>query len=230
MTDLIEHADALEFLARQPEGGARVICFDPPYSRNKPPRGKWDGMGGSVYRPFEFMHRAMLASSRALMRGGILIGFCDWELLTDLGYIASISGLRNRTHFVWCASEKAGGTGGIFRGSASPVLIASHISPEHRQPRQRAELDPGPAGAGQGPVHSYQKPTLAYETIFRRVCRQGDVVLDPFSGSGSSRTAAENLRLDLQWFGCDIDENYAEERTGMSNISDRPAIRKGELK
>ena len=122
MTDLIEHADALEFLARQPEGGARVICFDPPYSRNKPPRGKWDGMGGSVYGPFEFMHRAMLASSRALMRGGILIGFCDWELLTDLGYIASISGLRNRTHFVWCASEKAGGTGGIFRGSASPEL------------------------------------------------------------------------------------------------------------
>ena len=211
MSGRIEHADALEFLARQPEGGARMVVFDPPFSRNKPPRGKWDGMGGSVYGPFEFMHRAMLASSRALMRGGILIAFCDWELLTDLGYIASISGLRNRTHFVWCSSEKTGGTGGIFRGSASPVLIASHVSPDTVvSPANVANWILVPKVQGKARVHSYQKPPLVYETIMRRVARQGDVILDPFAGSGSSRVAAENLKLDLRWKGADIDAAYAE--------------------
>jgi hypothetical protein len=42
-----------------------------------------------------------------------------------------------------------------------------------------------------------------------RVSR-GDLVLDPFSGSGSSRVAAESLGLDLVWRGCDIDKDYCE--------------------
>ena len=208
--DRVEHDDALRFLARQEPGSARAVIFDPPYSRNKPPRGKWDGMGGSVYGPFEFIHKAMLASSRVLMRGGILIAFCDWELLTDLGYIASISGLRNRTHFVWRASEKAGGTGGIFRGSASPVLVASHVSPATVDDSNVPNWILAPRVQGKVRVHSYQKPVLVYETILRRVCRRGDRVIDPFAGSGSSRTACANLDLGIQWAGCDVDASYAE--------------------
>ncbi len=221
--DRVEHADALDWLARQEPGSARAVCFDPPYSRNKPPRGKWDGMGGSVYGPFEFMHRAMLASSRALKRGGILIGFCDWELLTDLGYIASVSGLRNRTHFVWCASEKAGGTGGIFRGSASPVLIASHVSPDTVDDSNVPNWILAPRVQGKARVHPYQKPAAVYETILRRVCRRSDLVLDPFSGSGSSREACENLDLDLIWRGCDIDPAYAISTSSRPCLGDPAA-------
>lgn len=203
----IERADALDWLARQPPGAARAVVFDPPYSRNKPPRGKWDGMGGSVYSPFQFMHKAMLASSRALMRGGILMGFCDWELLTDLGYIASISGLRNRTHLAWVQNYE--GTGGIFSGSASPVLIASHVSPDTVSPKGPKNwiLANGLRGRG---THPYEKPPEVIEYALRRVCRRGDTVLDPFAGSGSSRVACENLKLELQWFGCDVDEAFTE--------------------
>jgi hypothetical protein len=35
-------------------------------------------------------------------------------------------------------------------------------------------------------------------------------VLDPFAGSGSSRVACANLKLDLVWKGADIDPAYAE--------------------
>lgn len=58
--------------------------------------------------------------------------------------------------------------------------------------------------------HPYGKPPLLLEYLLARVCRPGDTVLDPFAGSGASRTASENLKLD--WRGCDIDENYAEEK------------------
>jgi DNA modification methylase len=46
--------------------------------------------------------------------------------------------------------------------------------------------------------------------MLARVCRRGDLVLDPFAGSGSSRVAAEKLGLDLRWAGCDIDPQFAE--------------------
>ena len=63
--------------------------------------------------------------------------------------------------------------------------------------------------------HPYSKPPQLIEYILRRVCRRGDLVLDPFAGSGSSRVAAEKLGLDLVWAGCDIDPQFAETRPLM---------------
>ena len=60
-------------------------------------------------------------------------------------------------------------------------------------------------------IHAYSKPPIVCETILKRVCRPGDLVIDPFAGSGSSRVACENLKLDLRWSGPDIDPQYAEE-------------------
>jgi hypothetical protein len=58
--------------------------------------------------------------------------------------------------------------------------------------------------------HPYSKPPTVSEYVLARVYRQGDLALDPFAGSGSSRTAAENLGLGLRRKGCDIDPEYAE--------------------
>jgi adenine-specific DNA-methyltransferase len=59
-------------------------------------------------------------------------------------------------------------------------------------------------------THPYEKPPEVLAPILARVCRRGDLVLDPFAGSGSSRVAAEKLGLDLVWRGCDIDPQFAE--------------------
>jgi DNA modification methylase len=56
--------------------------------------------------------------------------------------------------------------------------------------------------------HPYEKPIAVYEHILARACRPGDLVLDPFAGSGTSRDAAQ--KLDLAWRGCDIDPQFAE--------------------
>jgi site-specific DNA-methyltransferase (adenine-specific) len=57
-------------------------------------------------------------------------------------------------------------------------------------------------------THPYGKPPEVVQHILARVCRRGDVVLDPFAGSGSSRVAAEEL--ELWWAGCDVDPAFAE--------------------
>jgi DNA modification methylase len=56
----------------------------------------------------------------------------------------------------------------------------------------------------------YGKPPEVLVHILGRACRPGDLVLDPFAGSGSSRVAAE--KLDLVWRGCDVDPVYAEDQ------------------
>jgi modification methylase len=48
----------------------------------------------------------------------------------------------------------------------------------------------------------------AFMHILSRACRPGDLVLDPFAGSGASREAS--LALGLRWEGCDVDPSFAE--------------------
>jgi adenine-specific DNA-methyltransferase len=205
---LIEHADALDWLAVREPDSATAVVVDPPYSRHSPMRGREDGAAGSVSAPFSFMHRTMGLCARAVQPKGIVIVFGDWKLLPDLEYLCSVTGLREQQHLAWIRSRPGGG--GLFRGACDPVLIASRTPPDRVD---KAALKNWFLADYEIPrAHPYSKPPALIEYILGRACRPGDLVLDPFAGSGSSRVAAR--KLGLEWRGADIDPKYTE--TGRS--------------
>ncbi len=231
MSDRIEHADALDWLARKEPRSARVVCFDPPYAIGTPVRGREDGAAGSVFGPLSFLHRTMSLSAGALVPGGILIAFTDVRRMADTGYVASMVGLRLATCVAWVRTRP--GTGGLLRASWDPVMVFARGVPavvSRAAVRNVVVTEGDCAGedfseadlAGEDftadipavveadyerpRLHHYSKPPEVYEHILRR----GDTVLDPFAGSGSSRTACGNLDMGLRWSGCDIDPAYAE--------------------
>jgi site-specific DNA-methyltransferase (adenine-specific) len=57
--------------------------------------------------------------------------------------------------------------------------------------------------------HPCQMPEALLERIIRVASNPGDLVLDPFSGSGTTLAAAK--RLDRKWLGIELSENYAEQ-------------------
>lgn len=212
-SSLIEHADAGEWLAQWRDDLARAIVFDPPYAVGSPVRGREDGAAGSVYGPFERFHLWLQGSARVLAPNGIVIVFADWRRMHDMGYLCSISGLRPATCVAWV--RKRPGTGGLLRASWDPVLIASRGVPyavDRAAIRNVIETFEGDdVVEADYPVprkHPYGKPPKVTAHILARTCKPGDVVLDPFAGSASSRTAAEKLGLD--WRGADIDAQWAE--------------------
>jgi hypothetical protein len=106
---VIEHADALDRLARQPEGRAAAVVFDPPYAVGTPVRGREDGAAGWVFGPFGFLHQTLSLSARALRPGGIVVVFTDWRRLADMGYICFTVGLRPAACVAWVRNRP--GTG-----------------------------------------------------------------------------------------------------------------------
>ena len=201
---MIEHADALEWLERQPAGEATVVVFDPPYAVGTPVRGKEDGAAGSVFGPLSFMSRALSLSATALRPGGVCMIFADWRRMPDLGYVASTVGLRPSTTVAWVRSRP--GTGGLFRASWDPILIASRGVPDAVD--RAAVRNVIEANYPTKRTHPYEKPRAVFEHVFKRICRPGELVLDPFAGSGvSGRVAAD---LGLRWKGCDIDPEFAQ--------------------
>ena len=205
MRHSIQHDDALDWLTKRSAECATLVVFDPPYAVGTPVRGKEDGAAGSVFGPFQFMHKAFAECARILRPGGVVMIFADWRRMADLGYLASITGLRPSTCVAWV--RKRPGTGGLFRSSWDPILLVSRGIPDAID--RAAIRNVVEADYPTKRTHPYAKPVEPFLHVMKRICRAGDLVVDPFAGSGVSRTAAESL--DLRWEGCDIDPNYADE-------------------
>ena len=59
---------------------------------------------------------------------------------------------------------------------------------------------------GNGQIHQNQKPTDLLSRIINQHTNEGDLILDPFAGSGSTLVAAHRLRRDF--IGFEIDSEY----------------------
>lgn len=55
-------------------------------------------------------------------------------------------------------------------------------------------------------VHPTQKPVSLMKVLIKQSSKEGDIVLDPFMGSGSTGVAAK--LLGRKFIGCEIDKNY----------------------
>lgn len=202
---LIELDDALHWLADRPAASAQVAVFDPPYAVGTPVRGREDGAAGSVFAPFGFMHRSLIEISRVLVPGGVGIMFADWKRMHDLLYIASISGLRSSACIAWVRSRP--GTGGLFRSAWDPIQIVSRGVP--RAVDRAAIRNVIEADYDVKRTHPYGKPAKVFREIFARCCQVGDLIIDPFAGSGVTRNVAKEM--GFEWAGCDVDPAFAEE-------------------
>jgi DNA modification methylase len=214
----IIRGDCLDVLPTLEDGCASLVVYDPPYAVGSPVRGREDGAAGSVFAPFSFLTRTLAEVSRVLRPGGIAMIFADWRRMPDLAYIATTNGLRASTCIAW--TRKRPGTGGLFRSAWDPILIGSRGTPdaidraaipnviEAEHPTKR--------------THPYEKPSKLFEVVFPRVCRPGELVVDPFAGSGVTRRVAESL--GLRWIGIEVDPAFA-----MGHKNAKPTSFQGEI-
>jgi site-specific DNA-methyltransferase (adenine-specific) len=200
----VNYADAREWLPTLPDECARAVVFDPPYAVGSPVRGREDGAAGSVFGPLSFMSITLREVARILRPGGIAMVFADWRRLPDLTYICSTVGLRPATQVAWVRNRP--GTGGILRASWDPIQIVARGTPDaiDRAAIRNVVVADYPARR----MHPYGKPAEVYHHVLARVCRPGDLVVDPFAGSGITADVAAGLQCE--WRGCDIDPRYAQ--------------------
>jgi adenine-specific DNA-methyltransferase len=71
--------------------------------------------------------------------------------------------------------------------------------------------------------HPCEKPLAMIEHIIKASSREGDLIFDPFMGSGTSALAAQ--RLGREFIGCDIDERWVESaRRRMGDAQMQPEL------
>jgi site-specific DNA-methyltransferase (adenine-specific) len=81
-------------------------------------------------------------------------------------------------------------------------------NPKGAKPKDVIELPTTCNGSGETTPHPTQKPEELLRKILMVSSNDGDIVLDPFSGSGTTLVVAE--QLNRKWLGCDNSKVYNE--------------------
>ena len=235
-------SDCLAFLGGLPDASVDLIVTDPAYSGMNQHmmfgRGRIVGEYGAAENPKWFAefhddptsYRAFLQECRRVLRPDrhIYVMFDSYSLLSLGAIVREFFEVKNV--IVW--DKVRLGMGHYFRRRHELIVFAS------KGKRKLARRDVPdvwrftrihPAG------YPTQKPVELFEAMLCGSGEPGEVVCDPFLGSGSSAIAA--LRRGCQFIGCDVDPEaiaFAERRiaaflaTGRDPAQPRPAIPPGE--
>ncbi|MDP8232603.1 MAG: DNA methyltransferase [Candidatus Zophobacter franzmannii] len=93
-------------------------------------------------------------------------------------------------------------------GKGSKKYSSWNPHPKGAKPKDVIEVPTTCNGMGEKTAHPTQKPEELLRKIIMASSNDGDVILDPFSGSGTTLVVAE--QLNRKWQGCDLSHNYNE--------------------
>lgn len=220
-------ASVFEALMRD-DGAARLVLTDEPY--NVPIRAN---VTGGAHREFamasgemvaaEFMAFNLAWMKAALDRladGGLFGTFIDWRGLPTVHAAATLLGLAPINLIVWAKTNA--GMGSLYRSQHELLPLFKKGDGAHRnnielgrKGRWRSNLwvYPGASSLGSDARKGLQdhptvKPTALLADALLDVTTRGDIVIDPFLGSGSTLIAAE--RTGRRCRGVEIDPLYVD--------------------
>ncbi|HEX4022247.1 MAG TPA: DNA methyltransferase [Acidobacteriaceae bacterium] len=210
----ILHGNCIEKMGEMPANSVDLILTDPPYLvsyRDREGRSIQNDTNDAWLRP------AMSEAYRILKQDRVAVMFYGWTKVDAFFAAWKSAGFRPVGHIV-------------FRKTYSSK--ARFLSYRHEQAYLLAKGNP-PLPAKPVPdvidmpysgnkLHPTQKPVQALAPLVRSFTLPGELVLDPFAGSGSTCAAATLCRR--QYLGIELDSTYFEQATRrMERIRERAA-------
>ena len=207
---------------------ARFVFTDQPY--NVQIAGNVSGSGHREFamasgemtdEEFEAFNRAWIGqSSRNLVDGGVLATFIDWRGIASVLSAAGANALSQLNFVVWAKTN--GGMGSLYRSQHELLPLfkkgdAAHVNNVElgKKGRSRSNLwtYAGASSLGSDARRGLQdhptvKPVAMLADAILDLTNRGDIVLDPFLGSGSTLIAAHQSGRVLR--GIEIDPQYVD--------------------
>lgn len=189
----IIHGDCLDVMKGIPDKSVDLVLTDPPYGVNK---SDWDS--NSYWRK---IFSAMTDEISRITDTAII--FCATRYIgATIGYM----GLPYRWQFIWyCANNMIPGDIGFAKYTSA--LIFSKEKSIHKNLQDLREY---PAGTNELKQidHPTPKPTSIIEYLANGFANKGDLILDPFSGSGTTAIACH--RLNRRFICIEKEAKYVE--------------------
>jgi site-specific DNA-methyltransferase (adenine-specific) len=196
--NMIFNGDCIDVMQAFDTGSVDMILTDPPYVTNYRDRqGRTvanDDNGRWLKPAFAEMHRV-------LKDGSFAVSFYGWNKVDLFMEAWRAAGFRIVGHLVF---RKAYASSSRFlRYEHEQAYLLAKGNP--RMPsRTIPDVIDFPYSGNR--LHPTQKPIEALTPLVEAFSRPGDLILDPFSGSGSTLAAAKVLGRD--WVGVELDNSH----------------------
>ena len=212
---------------------AAMVFTDPPY--NVPIDGHVCGLGAIRHREFamavgemneaeftSFLTAACTLLARHSVDGSLHYICMDWRHLPELLAAGRAANAELKNLCVW--AKESAGMGSLYRSQHELILVFKHGRSRHRNNvelsrhgRHRTNVWRYPSvsafarASDEGSLlemHPTVKPVRLVADAILDASARGDIVLDPFAGSGTTFIAAE--RTGRRCYGMELDPAYAD--------------------
>ena len=209
----IIHGDSLTVLRQMEPESVDAIITDPPYGINYVSQ-----TGASIKNdksPFIwFLYDAFRVLKSGESGHGGLICFTRWDVEQTFIDAMKIAGFNVKSEVIW--DKVYHGMGDTNNGvSASPLTFdfvtveenGVRIDGKYSFPGSRPkDLVTFPKINSSKMVHPTEKPVGLLANLISSVTKPGDLILDPFAGSGSTLVAAK--KTGRRFIGIELDDEY----------------------
>jgi DNA modification methylase len=215
------------------EGDKAAAAFtDPPY--NVKINGHASGKGKTAHREFpmaagemteveftNFLHRMLTHLGTNCREGALVYGCMDWRHMAEMLGAAREADLQLINLCIWAKSN--GGMGTLYRSRHELIFVFRNGNSPNlnnvqlgRFGRNRSNVW-NYAGANSFPrnrqkprvdLHPTAKPVALVADAILDCTKRGDIILDPFLGSGTTILAAE--RTGRRCYGIELDVQYVD--------------------
>ena len=215
------HGDCLSLMDSIESESVSLILTDPPYAvlrhRDAIKRHglkdigryqEWDDM--SVQEYYHLMLQFSRGSFRVSQEGATIYCFCGNELTFILRTAFERAGWHWRMVNYWRKTNPAPVAYGRRPQSAIEPFCMATKGKNNTWNVENGGLAhnviDAPSHSGITRIHPTQKPLTVLEELIRRSSNEGDLVLDPFAGSGVTLKACRNL--NRRGIGIEIRQDY----------------------
>jgi adenine-specific DNA-methyltransferase len=194
--------DCIEVMQEMPDASVDCVITDPPYLVN------YQSSDGRSYRNDNPQDAGWLVPAfahiyRVLRMDRFCVSFYGFPKADVFLAAWRKAGFDPIAHIVWvknyASSEK------FVRYYHEQAYLLAKGRPRKPAVRLPSVLDWHYTG---NELHPTQKPLMAMLPLVLAYSAKGDIVLDPFAGSGTTAVAAK--QLGRRWIGIEIDPTYAK--------------------
>ncbi|NET71402.1 MAG: DNA methylase [Sphaerospermopsis sp. SIO1G2] len=195
-------------MALMPEQSIDLIVTDPPYLVNYRDR---SGRSIAGDRESDWLKPSFTEMYRILRNHSFAVSFYGWNHVDKFMTAWRKAGFRIVGHFVFAkhyASRK-----GFTEARHECAYLLAKGNP-HMKKDGLPDVMPWGRYTGNR-LHPTQKPLEILRPLIKTYSEIGDVILDPFAGSGSTALAAK--QLGRSWIGMEMDATYHQSAVNRLN-------------
>lgn len=231
---VLYNADCIEVMKKVPDASVNLILTDPPYNLGNFMKDRntnlskmrdnyfgaagWDNMDFNAWT--ESMDSFFSAAARTMKKGGSLIVFMAIIKVETIIRLAQKHGFYYKTTGIWHKKNPMPRNMNLHFINSTEAWVyfvykarTGTFNNNGAAIHDFIETSVTPAGERKYGKHPTQKPVVLMQHFITVLTNQGDCILDPFMGSGTTGVAAK--LEDRNFIGIELDEGYykaAEQR------------------